>query len=123
MALDQETLSQLLDTVRRFVRERLVPNEARIAEEDAIPANIIAEMREGIHFYDQDTPDGSWSFTGDKGLTLQQEFSNDQVEFTWLYAYPDTLGQLETELWAPSRRLQPQETVTLRQTITVTANP
>ena len=27
------------------MRERLVPNEARIADEDAIPAKIIAEMR------------------------------------------------------------------------------
>ncbi|HUE44886.1 MAG TPA: acyl-CoA dehydrogenase family protein [Aestuariivirgaceae bacterium] len=44
--LDQETLDQLLDTIRRFVRERLVPNEMRIAEEDAIPPEIVSEMRE-----------------------------------------------------------------------------
>ncbi len=44
--LDQETLDQLLDTIRRFVRERLVPNEERIAEEDAIPPEIVSEMRE-----------------------------------------------------------------------------
>jgi acyl-CoA dehydrogenase len=46
MALDQDTLDQLLDTIRRFVRERLVPNETRIAEDDAIPTEIVAEMRE-----------------------------------------------------------------------------
>lgn len=46
MALEQETLQQLLETVRRFVRERLVPNEERVAEEDAIPEEIVAEMRE-----------------------------------------------------------------------------
>jgi acyl-CoA dehydrogenase len=46
MALDQDTLNQLLDTIRRFVRERLVPNETRIAEDDAIPTEIVAEMRE-----------------------------------------------------------------------------
>ena len=44
--LDQETLDQLLDTIRRFVRERLVPNEERIAEDDAIPPEIVSEMRE-----------------------------------------------------------------------------
>lgn len=44
MALDTQTMEQLLDTVRRFVRERLVPNEARVAEEDAIPPEIIREM-------------------------------------------------------------------------------
>jgi acyl-CoA dehydrogenase len=45
MALDSETLDQLLSTVRRFVQARLVPNEQRVADEDAIPADIVAEMR------------------------------------------------------------------------------
>jgi acyl-CoA dehydrogenase len=45
MPLDSETLNQLLETVRRFVRERLVPNEHRIADDDAIPADIVGEMR------------------------------------------------------------------------------
>ncbi len=46
MALDQTTLDALLDTVRKFVRERLVPLEAQVAREDRIPERIIAEMRE-----------------------------------------------------------------------------
>ena len=37
MSLDRETLTQFLETLDRFVRERLIPNEARIAEDDAIP--------------------------------------------------------------------------------------
>lgn len=45
MTLDSETLDQLLATVRRFVRERLVPNEQRVADTDAIPEDIVAEMR------------------------------------------------------------------------------
>jgi acyl-CoA dehydrogenase len=45
MALDSETLDQLLATVRRFVRERLVPSEQRVADDDAIPDDIVAEMR------------------------------------------------------------------------------
>jgi acyl-CoA dehydrogenase len=45
MALDDSTLSQLLDTVRRFVRERLVPLEARVAHEDRIPEELVDEMR------------------------------------------------------------------------------
>ncbi len=44
MALDPETLAALTDTVARFVRERLRPLEAQVAEEDAIPAGIRAEM-------------------------------------------------------------------------------
>src|SRR5882724_8341622 len=46
MALDKETFDQLLATIERFVRERLVPNEQRIADDDAIPRDIADEMRE-----------------------------------------------------------------------------
>ncbi|QPC42858.1 acyl-CoA dehydrogenase family protein [Kaustia mangrovi] len=45
MALDPETLEHLLDTVRRFVRERLVPMEHKIAEDDEIPSTLLDEMR------------------------------------------------------------------------------
>ncbi|MCW5698606.1 MAG: acyl-CoA dehydrogenase family protein [Rhodospirillales bacterium] len=45
MAHDQETLNQFLDTVSRFVRERLVPLEESVAETDAVPDDIAAEMR------------------------------------------------------------------------------
>ena len=46
MALDAETRDQLIDTVRRFVTERLRPLEAQVAENDAIPDDVIAEMKE-----------------------------------------------------------------------------
>ncbi|MGI8839542.1 MAG: acyl-CoA dehydrogenase family protein, partial [Caulobacteraceae bacterium] len=45
MALDTETRDQLIDTVRRFVAERLRPIEAEVAEDDAVPEAILAEMR------------------------------------------------------------------------------
>ena len=45
MALEPETLKQLVDTVQRFVRERLIPLEHEVAEKDAVPPEIIAEMR------------------------------------------------------------------------------
>jgi len=45
MIRDQETLDALLDSVRRFVRERLVPAENEVAETDAVPPAIIDEMR------------------------------------------------------------------------------
>lgn len=46
MALDPDVIEQLLATVRRFVDEQLVPNEAAVAEADAIPAALLAAMRE-----------------------------------------------------------------------------
>jgi acyl-CoA dehydrogenase len=45
MALDAETRDQLIDTVRRFVAERLRPIEAEVAETDAIPDDVLDEMR------------------------------------------------------------------------------
>ncbi|MEP6966537.1 MAG: acyl-CoA dehydrogenase family protein [Pseudomonadota bacterium] len=45
MALDAQTRDQLIDTVRRFVAERLRPLEAQVAEDDAIPESVLAEMR------------------------------------------------------------------------------
>ena len=45
MALDLETREQLIDTVRRFVSERLRPLEAKVAEDDAMPADVLEEMK------------------------------------------------------------------------------
>ncbi len=45
MALDAETREQLIQTVRRFVREKCVPLEKQVAEEDRVPDSIVAEMR------------------------------------------------------------------------------
>ena len=45
MALDLETREQLIDTVRRFVAERLRPLEAKVAEDDAMPDDLLDEMK------------------------------------------------------------------------------
>lgn len=46
MIRDEETLNILLDSISRFVREVLVPNENLVAETDTIPPTIVAQMRE-----------------------------------------------------------------------------
>jgi acyl-CoA dehydrogenase len=46
MPLDPESFDLLLTTVRRYVRERLRPLEARVEREDAVPDEVVAEMRE-----------------------------------------------------------------------------
>ena len=45
MALDAETFDALIDTVRRFVTERLRPLEAEVEAQDAIPDDVTAEMK------------------------------------------------------------------------------
>ncbi|QLC20907.1 acyl-CoA dehydrogenase [Parasphingopyxis sp. CP4] len=45
MALDPETFDQLLDTIRRFVQERLRPLEGEVEANDAIPEDVVEEMK------------------------------------------------------------------------------
>ncbi len=45
MALDAETFDALIETVRRFVAERLRPLEADVEAADAIPDAIVEEMK------------------------------------------------------------------------------
>lgn len=68
MAMDQETLSQLLTTIRRFVDERLIPAEAEVAETDEIPAPIVAGMRE-LGLFGLTAPEAY----GGLGLTMEEE--------------------------------------------------
>jgi acyl-CoA dehydrogenase len=56
MALDLETREQLIDTVRRFVAERLRPLEAKVAEDDAMPDDLLAEMK-GLGLYGLSIPE------------------------------------------------------------------
>lgn len=46
MALDTDTFNMLLETVSRFVTERLIPREVEVVETNDIPADVIAEMKE-----------------------------------------------------------------------------
>ena len=43
--VSDEDFQPFLDTVRRFTREKLIPAERQVEEDDAIPEEIVAEMR------------------------------------------------------------------------------
>jgi len=81
--------------------------------------DIIAGLREGEYYRSQDTPRGSWIFTVSKGLQMIQRFDNEQIDYTWLYAYPEDLGEFEVELWARRAMLKPGQSVTLNQEIEI----
>ncbi|MGX1308000.1 alkylation response protein AidB-like acyl-CoA dehydrogenase, partial [Amorphus suaedae] len=68
MPLDPDTLDQLLDTVGGFVRERLVPLEAEVAEADAIPEAVKREIRE-MGLFGLSIPEAY----GGLGLTMEEE--------------------------------------------------
>jgi Acyl-CoA dehydrogenases len=68
MALDAETRDQLIDTVRRFVSERLRPLEAKVAEEDAMPDDVVEEMK-GLGLFGLSIPEEY----GGLGLSMEDE--------------------------------------------------
>jgi acyl-CoA dehydrogenase len=68
MIRDPVILTALLDTVQRFVRERLVPAEDLVAENDAIPADIVREMKT-MGLFGLTIPEAY----GGLGLTMEEE--------------------------------------------------
>ena len=80
---------------------------------------VLTELRDGQHFRAEDIPNGAWEFTGSKGLTLTQRFDANQLDHTWIYGYPEDLGELEVELWGKRVRLEPRESVSLIQEVEV----
>jgi acyl-CoA dehydrogenase len=68
MIRDPEIMNGLLDSVRRFVRERLVPAEEVVAETDAIPDDIVRDMKE-LGLFGLTIPESY----GGLGLTMEEE--------------------------------------------------
>ncbi|HSV58575.1 MAG TPA: acyl-CoA dehydrogenase family protein [Variovorax sp.] len=68
MIRDSDTLQALLDSVRKFVRERLVPAEQLVADTDEIPADIVADMK-SMGLFGLTVPESY----GGLGLTMEEE--------------------------------------------------
>lgn len=89
--MDQDTFSLLLETIRRFVDERLIPNEDRVEEEDAVPQEIIDEMRE-MGLFGLTVPEEY----GGLGLTASEEaqviFEMGRTSFAYRSVFGTTVG-------------------------------
>ena len=68
MIRDRETLNLLIDNVRRFVAERLVPREREVADSDEVPDDIVAQMRE-LGLFGLSLPEAY----GGLGVTMEEE--------------------------------------------------
>jgi acyl-CoA dehydrogenase len=66
--MDVQTFDLLRTTVRRFVDERLVPNEDRLEAEDAVPPEIVEEMR-ALGLFGLSIPEAY----GGVGLSMSEE--------------------------------------------------
>jgi len=93
MALDQETLNQLLETVSRFVRERLVPLEDKVAEDDAVPDEIREELRElGLFGYALPEEYGGLALTMEEEVQLAFELGQTSPAFRSLLGTNNGIG-------------------------------
>ena len=68
MAFDAEIREQLIDQVRRFVTERLRPIEAKVAEADEVPAEVVEEMK-ALGLFGLSIPEAY----GGLGLSMEDE--------------------------------------------------
>jgi acyl-CoA dehydrogenase len=68
MIRDPESFNILLGAIERFVRERLIPREAEVAETDIIPDDILQDMR-GMGLFGLTIPEEY----GGLGLTMEEE--------------------------------------------------
>ena len=68
MIRDKEMLDQFLSSISKFVRERLVPAENEVAENDAIPDDIVQEMK-AMGLFGMTIPE---EYDG-LGLTMEEE--------------------------------------------------
>ncbi len=73
MPLDKNTLDQFLETIHRYVQERLIPAEAEVDATDKVPDTIMQEMK-GMGLF---------------GLTIPEEYGGlglnpvEEVEVAW----------------------------------------
>ncbi|MCP4645626.1 MAG: hypothetical protein GY851_34595, partial [bacterium] len=80
---------------------------------------ILANLREGEHYYDEAAPKGEWTFTGTEGLKLVQRFDDASVNQTWIYAYPDYLNDLEVEVWGQETVVEPGKSMVFSHSLEV----
>lgn len=68
MIRDPETLQILLDTIRQFVNETLIPRENEVAETDEMPADIVQQMKD-LGLFGLTIPEDF----GGLGVTMEEE--------------------------------------------------
>jgi acyl-CoA dehydrogenase len=68
VALDRETREEMLNTLRRFVAERMRPFEREVSESDTIPDDLVYEMRQ-LGLFGLSIPE----LYGGLGLSMEDE--------------------------------------------------
>jgi acyl-CoA dehydrogenase len=85
--VDDESFGALIETVRRFVRETLVPLEQRVEEEDAVPQPVIDQMKTlGFFGLSIDPEYGGAGLTAEQQARFQMVLSTTSPAFRYVYS-------------------------------------
>ncbi len=95
MIRDPEVLQALLDTVSRFVRERLVPAEEEVSSTDQIPADIVADMK-AMGLFGLTLPEeyGGLALTMEEEVRVMLEMGQTSPAFRSLFGTTVGIGSL-----------------------------
>jgi len=93
MIRDPQMLDDMLATVRRFVGEKLIPLEDRVARTDAIPDSVADEMRR-LGLYGMTIPEeyGGLGFTAEEEVLVAMELGRTSPAFRSLIGTNNGIG-------------------------------
>jgi len=111
--LDLGRLSETRVSFTNRAGERIEPDMAR----------VLAGLRDGERYLDQEAPKGAWTFTGTKGLQVNESFDDASTASTWLYAYPADLNELEAEVYARTVTIDPGKSAVQEVTLEILSAP
>ena len=90
-AIGSEDFELYLENIRRFTSEKLIPAERRVEEEDAVPEELVAEMRH-LGLFGMTIPE----IYGGLGLTMEQQvratFEFTRASCVYRARFSTTLG-------------------------------
>ncbi|SAI37490.1 acyl-CoA dehydrogenase [Bordetella ansorpii] len=82
MIRDPEGFSTFIDSLRRFVRQRLVPREAEVAQRDEVPEDLVSAMAaQGLFGYSIPEQYGGAGMTTEELIVAALELSQCSVAF------------------------------------------
>jgi acyl-CoA dehydrogenase len=104
--VDDSTFDQVLDAVRRFIRDRVIPREDEIEATDAIPAALRAATAElGLFGYALPTEFGGAGATMSQDVRLAFEFGYTTPAFRSLFGTNNGIaGQVIAKFGSPDQQ-------------------
>lgn len=86
-AVDDASFDALMDTVSRFVHERLVPLEQQVEERDEVPQDVIEEMKVlGFFGFSIDPEYGGSGLSTEQQTRFQMVLSHTSPAFRYIYS-------------------------------------